>query len=98
MRNERTHRLGRPLLATDGEPRPAALPKTMTAPPLPRLLLWKSDLCAMLGVRIRTLDRMISAGEIPVPDRRLRGRPAWLAATIHEWAAKGCPNSTRITP
>lgn len=59
--------------------------------PLPRLILWKSDLCAMLAVSIRTLNRMLSAGEIPAPDRRLRGRPAWVAETIREWAARGCP-------
>lgn len=62
---------------------------------LPRLLLWKRDLCQMLGVGLRTLDRMISAGEIPAPNRRLRGRPAWLAATIHEWAEKGCSGVER---
>jgi predicted DNA-binding transcriptional regulator AlpA len=56
---------------------------------LPRLLFWKKDLCQMLGVSLRTLERMISSGEIPPPNRRLRGRPAWLSATIHEWAASG---------
>lgn len=59
--------------------------------PLPRLVFWKKDLCLMLGVLIRSLDRMISAGEIPPPDRRLRGRPAWLARTINEWVESGCP-------
>ncbi len=58
---------------------------------LPRLFFWKKDLCQMLGVGLRTLERMVSAGEVPAPDRRLRGRPAWLARTIHEWAEKGCP-------
>lgn len=58
---------------------------------LPRLVLWKKDLSAMLGVGLRTLERMISAGEIPAPDRRLRGRPAWCAATIYQWAAEKCP-------
>ncbi len=53
---------------------------------LPRLLLWKKDLAQMLGVSLRTLERMISSGEVPPPNKRLRGRPAWLAATIHEWA------------
>jgi predicted DNA-binding transcriptional regulator AlpA len=62
---------------------------------LPRLILWKRDLCQMLGVGTRTLERMISSGEIPRPDRRLRGRPAWLAATIQEWAG---PNSAGDAP
>ena len=55
---------------------------------LPRLFLWKRDVAAMLGVSLRTLERMISTGEIPAPDRRLRGRPAWMAATIYGWAAE----------
>lgn len=57
---------------------------------LPRLILWKHDVAEMLGVGLRTLERMISKGEIPVPDCRLRGRPAWRTATIQEWAANGC--------
>lgn len=59
---------------------------------LPRLILWKRDLCQILGVGLRTLERMISAGEIPPPNRRMRGRPTWLAASINEWAENGCPN------
>ncbi len=59
---------------------------------LPRLLLWKRDLAAMLGRGGRTLERMISRGEIPPPDRRLRGRPAWLPATIEGWIERGCPS------
>ncbi|MBI2900478.1 MAG: hypothetical protein HYY17_09840 [Planctomycetes bacterium] len=73
---------------------PSGVPRAVshgTEASLPRLLLWKRDLCIMLGVKLRTLERMISAGEVPAPDRRLRGRPAWLAATIHEWAERGCP-------
>jgi len=58
---------------------------------LPRVVFWKKDLRQMLGVSIRTLDRMISSGEIPAPDRPLRGRPAWLAQTINTWVADGCP-------
>ena len=58
-------------------------------PAMPRLFLWKRDLCGMLGVRLRTLERIISAGEIPPPNRRLRGRPVWLAATIREWVENG---------
>ena len=69
----------------------ADTPDGALGPGFPRLLLWKRDLCAMLGVKVRTLERMISAGEIPAPDRHLRGRPAWLAATVQEWAANKCP-------
>lgn len=66
------------------------------SPPLPRVLLWKRDLCQVLGVGPRTVERMISSGEIPAPDRRLRGRPAWLSRTVYEWAENGCPK--RVQP
>ena len=54
---------------------------------LPRLFLWKRDLCQLLGVGMRTLERMISSGEVPAPDRRLRGRPVWLASRFYGWAS-----------
>jgi hypothetical protein len=67
-------------------------PKT-TQQPLSPLLYWKRDLCQLLRVKVRTLERMISSGELPAPDSYLRGRPAWLARTIHGWVEKGCPKS-----
>ena len=67
-------------------------PKTAQAPLSP-LLFWKRDLCQLLRVKVRTLERMISSGELPAPDSYLRGRPAWLARTIHAWVEKGCPKS-----
>ena len=53
---------------------------------LPRLFYSKRDLCQMLGFKVRTVERMISSGEIPPPSSRLRGRPVWLARVIHAWA------------
>ena len=74
----------------------ALLRRVESLPPgLPRLFLWKRDLCAMLGVSERTLSRMLSTGEIPPATRRLRGRPVWLAKTIGEWAEKENPRAER---
>jgi hypothetical protein len=70
-----------------------AQPKTAQAP-LPPLLFWKRDLCQLLRVKVRTLERMISCGELPAPDRYLRGRPTWLARTIHGWVEKSCPKTS----
>jgi len=76
---------------SSGGTRPAPQLVGMATPlGLPRLFLWKRDLCGMMGVGLRTLERMISTGEIPAPDRRLRGRPAWLARTIYDWAESRC--------
>lgn len=80
--------------------RPFELRVICTEPGLPRLILWKKDVCQMLGVSQRTLDRMVSTGEIPRPNRRLRGRPAWFSLTIYEWVAEGClgtPMHPRLT-
>jgi hypothetical protein len=65
-----------------------AQPKSAQAPLAP-LLYWKRDLCQLLRIKVRTLERMISSGEVPAPDRYMRGRPAWLARTIHEWVDRG---------
>jgi hypothetical protein len=70
-----------------------AQPKTAQAPLSP-LLFWKRDLCQLLRVKVRTLERMISCGEFPAPDRYLRGRPTWLAGTVHGWVEKGCPKTS----
>ncbi|MFH1022394.1 MAG: hypothetical protein V1809_03310 [Planctomycetota bacterium] len=60
----------------------------------PRMLYWKRDLMERLGVSRRTLERMISTGEIPRPEIRLRGRGAWRTDTITDWIADGCPRVT----
>jgi predicted DNA-binding transcriptional regulator AlpA len=74
----------------------ALLRRVESLPPgLPRLLLWKRDLCVMLGVSERTLSRMLSTGELPPATRRLRGRPVWLAKAIDEWAEKEKPRVER---
>lgn len=87
----------------NGEPRPllkladAANPGPANVGSLQRLFLWKRDVCQMIGVSVRTLERMISAGEIPKPDRRLRGRPAWRSKTIYDWADGGSLSVTMRT-
>jgi len=57
-----------------------------------RLVFWKKDISQMMGISTRTLDRMISVGDIPQPDLSLRGRRAWKAKTIHGWVEEGCPS------
>jgi predicted DNA-binding transcriptional regulator AlpA len=101
MTREGEQEVGMDTVKADGEgPRLRHVDATASSDraPLPRLLLWKRDVAAMLGVGVRTLERMISAGEIPAPDRRLRGRPAWLARTIHEWAEKDSVPAPSIRP
>ena len=61
------------------------------APGILRLVLWKFDVARLLGVTVRSVDRMISAGDMPSPEIHIRGRRAWKAKTIQEWVDAGCP-------
>lgn len=69
----------------------------MANPPLEmqvRLVLWRRDLVALLGVSQRTLSRMMSNGDMPAPDVDIRGRRGWKAQTVTAWQAAGCPRAT----
>lgn len=50
-----------------------------------RLIYWKRDLPTILGVSARTIDRWISAGEFPVADVHISGKPVWRRETIKTW-------------
>ena len=65
----------------------------MTLESLPRLILWRRDLVALLGVSQRTLSRMVSNRDIPEPDVAIRGRRGWRAQTIYAWQESGCPKA-----
>jgi predicted DNA-binding transcriptional regulator AlpA len=57
----------------------------------PRLIYWRKDLQALLGISKRTLSRMISNRDIPSQDVCIRGRRGWKAQTILSWQEAGCP-------
>ena len=61
--------------------------------PVPRLILRKLCVAQALGGHVWTVERMISAGEIPPPDLRLRGRLARRTSTIEAWVRDGCPRA-----
>ena len=66
----------------------------MANPPMesqPRLVLWRRDLVALLGVSPRTLSRMMSNRDMPAPDVDIRGRRGWKAQTVYTWQEAGCP-------
>ncbi len=58
-----------------------------------RLIYWRPDLVALLGVSKRTLSRMISNHDIPAQDVSIRGRKGWKAQTITAWQEAGCPRA-----
>jgi hypothetical protein len=53
-------------------------------------LLSITDLCRVLGVDRRTLERMRAAGRVPAPDLIVGTRsPRWLPAAIRRWCEGG---------
>jgi predicted DNA-binding transcriptional regulator AlpA len=76
-------------------PRPRAVepPARRPPPPLPpgcEALLGKAQLCAALGVSLRKLQGMLSAGEFPAADLRLGAHPRWRVATLNAWVEARC--------
>lgn len=66
------------------------LPQRMEeAPPLPAsvdALLGPAQVCVALGLSVRKLNGMVSAGEFPGPDLRLGDRsPRWRSSTVNRW-------------
>jgi predicted DNA-binding transcriptional regulator AlpA len=53
-------------------------------------LLAIRDLCRILGVDRRTIERMRSAGRLPKPTLLVGNRsPRWSAESIREWIGQG---------
>ncbi len=48
-------------------------------------LLTKAQICAALGVSLRTLQGMVSGGEFPREDLRLGVLPRWRVRTLNAW-------------
>lgn len=60
-------------------------------------LLKIEQVAGLLNVSRRTVYRLVDGGKIPPPIRIGRRMLRWVAATIRDWMAKGCPvaNKTR---
>lgn len=56
------------------------------APLLDRLIFWKRDLPAIIGVSTRTIDRWISSGEFPRADVTISGKSVWRRETVKDWS------------
>ncbi|WP_329013286.1 hypothetical protein OG271_04110 [Micromonospora rifamycinica] len=46
-----------------------------------------TDLAARLGVKVASIHRMRTRGDLPKPDRMIGRSPAWRPATIDAWQA-----------
>jgi predicted DNA-binding transcriptional regulator AlpA len=64
------------------------LSKSTRAATLERLV-GIDDIADALGVCRRTVERMKSAGEIPLPDKVLGRLPRWRTSTIERWMSGG---------
>jgi predicted DNA-binding transcriptional regulator AlpA len=57
--------------------------------PVPRLALRLEEVAAALGVGLRTVVRLRSAGRFPKPDKKIGKCPVWAPATIAAWLKEG---------
>lgn len=55
------------------------------------LLLSVDQVAEMIGISRRTVWRLVSGKEIPLPIK-LRGNTRWRRKDIDEWVEAGCPN------
>lgn len=60
--------------------------------PNERVLISAKELAELLGVSIRTLWRLRSGGQLPLPVR-LGHTVRWRMTDIETWLAAGCPGS-----
>ncbi len=56
-------------------------------------LLSREQLCSALGVSLRKLDSMVSAGQFPRADLRLGSMPRWRVATFNRWVEEQAARS-----
>jgi predicted DNA-binding transcriptional regulator AlpA len=68
---------------------------TMTAPG--RLTYRISELATMLGVSVKTLDRMRRDGSFPPPDQHAGRALLWRVSTIDEWLSTDSAGHKRET-
>jgi len=57
-----------------------------------RLIYKKADLPHLIGMSIRSIDRLISKGQFPKPNARINFRPIWKKQTILNWIDEVCEN------
>ncbi len=49
----------------------------------------KRDVATVIGVSVRTLERLAAANKFPAPDARIGRAPLWFPDTISKWLAAG---------
>ncbi len=57
-----------------------------TNPPI-RHLLKKPEVAEVLGIGLRTLERMVASGGFPKADKHIGRMPRWRPETVETWIA-----------
>ncbi len=57
--------------------------------PLEPLAYRKATAAESLGISVRTLERLASAGKFPRPDAHAGRCPLWKRSTLEAWIARG---------
>lgn len=75
---------------TTDDSSPAISVSDNKAPKVQPALITAAELAQMMQVSVRTLWRLLSAGQIPAPIR-IGGNTRWRVEEINQWIAEGCP-------
>jgi predicted DNA-binding transcriptional regulator AlpA len=59
------------------------------ARPLEPLAFRKATAAELLGISVRTLERLTSAGKFPRPDAHAGRCPLWTRSSLETWIARG---------
>ncbi len=78
---------------TPDDSSPAISVSDNNAPNVQPALITVAELAQMMQVSVRTLWRLLSAGQIPAPIR-IGGNTRWRVEEINRWIAEGCPQPT----
>jgi hypothetical protein len=57
--------------------------------PLEPIAFRKATAAALVGISVRTWDRLLAAGKAPRPDAYAGRCPLWKRSTLETWIARG---------
>ena len=77
------------MTTNDSSPIPVS---SNNAPKVQPALITVAELAHLMQVSVRTLWRLLIAGQIPIPIR-IGGNTRWRLEEINQWIAEGCPQS-----
>ena len=67
----------------------ATRPKSQASPVIEPLAYRKRSAATMIGISVRTVERLLAAGKFPAPDAHAGKSPLWTRDSLVRWIAAG---------